>query len=119
MAHPLAEDDRFNRNSQEALSSTLTCPMLIGRAREVQQLDQALPAARAGLGHGVLIAGEAGVGKSRLLAGFEQFVMEMSEWASNLAGPPTAPPDVAKLGAIGAKYGIDILGPLPRSESVS
>jgi transcriptional regulator with AAA-type ATPase domain len=96
MAYPLSEDDQFKRDSKESLPSALTCPILIGRVREVQQLDQALRTAHAGLGHSVLIAGEAGVGKSRLLA-------EMS-------------PDFAKLSAIGAKYGIDILGPLPPAD---
>jgi len=76
MAHPLSEDDQFNRDSRESLPSALTCPILIGRVREVLQLDQALRAARAGLGHSVLIAGEAGVGKSRLLA-------EMASRAAN------------------------------------
>jgi len=38
--------------------------------------------------------------------GFEQFVVEMSE-------PAPAPPDMAKLMAVAAKYKIDIHGPLP------
>jgi ketosteroid isomerase-like protein/quercetin dioxygenase-like cupin family protein len=39
-------------------------------------------------------------------AGFDQFVVEMSE-------PTPAPPDMAKLMAVAAKYRVDILGPLP------
>lgn len=38
--------------------------------------------------------------------GFEQFVLDMSE-------PAPAPPDMAKLVAVAAKYQIDIHGPLP------
>lgn len=42
-------------------------------------------------------------------AGFERFVMEMGEDPDT----PLSPPDMEKLGALAAKYGIDILGPLP------
>src|SRR5512139_3466894 len=42
--------------------------VLIGRTREVELLAQALHAAQAGAGRFVLIAGEAGIGKSRLVA---------------------------------------------------
>jgi len=38
--------------------------------------------------------------------GFEQFVVEMS-------APTPAPPDMAKLEALAAKYSIDLIGPLP------
>ena len=38
--------------------------------------------------------------------GFDQFVVELSE-------PAPAPPDMAKLMTVAAKYSIDILGPLP------
>lgn len=38
--------------------------------------------------------------------GFEQFVLDMAE-------PTPAPPDMAKLMAVAAKYKIDIHGPLP------
>ncbi len=46
-------------------------------------------------------------------AGFEQFILEMSEPAKDLAHPPVGPPDMGKLLAVAAQYGIDILGPLP------
>ena len=42
-------------------------------------------------------------------AGFDQFVLEMSE----PEGTPPTPPDMAKLMALASKYGIEILGPLP------
>lgn len=41
--------------------------------------------------------------------GFESFVLEQ---AQDFNAPP-APPDMAKLMTLAAKYGIDILGPLP------
>jgi len=52
-----------------------------------------------------------GTSPARLLflcspGGFEHFVREMSESAP-------APPDMAKLMALAAKYQVDILGPLP------
>ena len=40
--------------------------------------------------------------------GFEHFVMEMSEPA-----PPSGPPDTERLISEAAKYGNEILGPLP------
>ena len=41
---------------------------LVGRAQEIASLERALDSARAGAGCGVVIGGEAGVGKSRLIA---------------------------------------------------
>jgi len=46
-------------------------------------------------------------------AGFERFIIEMSEPATALVLPPPAPPDMAKLMALAGKYQIEILGPLP------
>jgi quercetin dioxygenase-like cupin family protein len=43
--------------------------------------------------------------------GFDGFVLEMSE-------PAPAPPDMAKLMAVAAKYSVDILGPLPEQPDV-
>jgi steroid delta-isomerase-like uncharacterized protein len=63
------------------------------------------------IAHGFKVIGSA---PARMLllcspAGFEQFVLEMSE---PFMSPP-APPDMAKLIALAAKYHIDIHGPLP------
>jgi hypothetical protein len=60
------------------------------------------------IAHGFKVLGDA---PARLLllcapGGFEQFVVDMSE-------PTPAPPDMAKLMAVAAKYKIDIHGPLP------
>src|SRR5579862_7760602 len=42
------------------------CPVLVGREEEARQLDAAVAGIRSGTGRTVLIAGEAGFGKSRL-----------------------------------------------------
>jgi ketosteroid isomerase-like protein len=65
------------------------------------------------LPHGFKVLGDA---PARMLllctpSGFEQFVVEMSE-------PAPAPPDMAKLMAVAAKYSVDILGPLPEQSDV-
>jgi ketosteroid isomerase-like protein/quercetin dioxygenase-like cupin family protein len=65
------------------------------------------------LPHGFKVLGDA---PARMLllctpGGFEQFVVEMSE-------PAPAPPDMAKLMAVAAKYSVDILGPLPDQSGV-
>ncbi|MFD0686266.1 ATP-binding protein, partial [Actinomadura fibrosa] len=51
-------------------SARTTSPVLIGRARESAELDAALRAARAGTPSAVLLGGEAGVGKTRLVGAF-------------------------------------------------
>jgi mannose-6-phosphate isomerase-like protein (cupin superfamily) len=68
-----------------------------------------------GVPHGFRVEGSS---PARLLllnapAGFEQFVVEMSEPASGFVLPVASPPDMGKLIALAAKYQIDILGPLP------
>jgi quercetin dioxygenase-like cupin family protein len=60
------------------------------------------------LPHGFKVLGDA---PARMLllctpGGFADFVVEMSE-------PTPAPPDMARLMAVAAKYEVDILGPLP------
>src|SRR2546421_138188 len=48
------------------------CPVLVGRERELSQLEDALLAAYRGEGQVVALSGDAGVGKTRLRGGLEQ-----------------------------------------------
>src|SRR4051812_27576305 len=50
----------------------ITSPVLVGRIREVEMLETALRGVRQERGQVVLLAGEAGVGKSRLVAEIRQ-----------------------------------------------
>ena len=52
--------------------SAITSPVLVGRSREVETLDAALRAVRQDRGQVLLLTGEAGVGKSRLIAEIRQ-----------------------------------------------
>src|SRR5687768_16360929 len=49
-------------------NSSFVCPVLVGRAPQLVSLDRQLAQAGAGQGQVALIGGEAGVGKSRLVA---------------------------------------------------
>lgn len=46
----------------------VTCPVLIGRTRELAALHSLIDLASSGQAHGALLRGEAGIGKSRLVA---------------------------------------------------
>jgi predicted ATPase len=48
------------------LDKPITCPILIGRTRELATLASLMDDARKGLGRAALIRGESGIGKSRL-----------------------------------------------------
>jgi hypothetical protein len=48
--------------------TTLRCPLLIGRDDLVELADRRLDAAISGRGHSLLLAGDAGIGKTRLLS---------------------------------------------------
>jgi DNA-binding CsgD family transcriptional regulator/tetratricopeptide (TPR) repeat protein len=52
------------------MAGRVSSPSLVGRGEELMRLDAALDQARAGSPATVLVAGEAGVGKSRLLSEF-------------------------------------------------
>lgn len=67
------------------------------------------------LPHGFRVAGEK---PARFLvlttpAGFDGFVREAGEPTSELVLPEPSQPDIPRLTAIAARYGIEILGPLP------
>ncbi len=51
-----------------ALQNTLVCPTTIGREREIDSIRRLIDQLHAGRGTTVLITGEGGIGKSRLVA---------------------------------------------------
>ncbi len=53
------------------MNGQVLCPVLVGRAPYLAALDETIAATRARHGQALLIAGEAGIGKSRLLAEVE------------------------------------------------
>ena len=105
-----AEDETFY-----VLEGTLT--FLCGEARVVGGPGTFVYGPR-GVPHGFRTAVDT---PARLLilntpAGFERFVMELSEPATDVSSPPTAPPDLARLMTVAARYDIAILGPLPEQD---
>src|SRR5260370_19773942 len=95
------------------------CPTLIGRQTELSALEDALLAALRGDGGVVIVGGEAGMGKTRLVA-------ELSTPAQRLRGvvmsracseAELSPPDLPFLEAIGnplATVNLDALRQQPR-----
>ena len=68
-----------------------------------------------GIPHGFRVEGNT---PARLLllttpAGFDRFILEMSEPARGASTPPTTPPDMQKLMKAAATYHMEVLGPLP------
>ncbi|HKD74366.1 MAG TPA: ATP-binding protein [Ktedonobacterales bacterium] len=51
-----------------AHETTVLCPVMIGRAQPIAIVDRCLDRLREGRGHTLLVAGEAGIGKSRFAA---------------------------------------------------
>jgi DNA-binding SARP family transcriptional activator/tetratricopeptide (TPR) repeat protein len=64
----ILEQDRSLDLVDEAPASELRSGDFVGRDRELRVLDEALEDALAGRGHVILLAGEPGIGKSRLAA---------------------------------------------------
>ncbi len=80
------------------MTSRLSSPLFVGRTAELDELHQALDAANAGALRVVLVSGEAGVGKTRLLREFSNQARSAgSRVAAGAAlpfgedGPPYAP----------------------------
>jgi DNA-binding CsgD family transcriptional regulator len=57
-------------------SHLVVCPVMIGHAAQLDAIRQGIDRAKAGQGQAVLIAGEAGVGKSRLAAEAKTYAAE-------------------------------------------
>ena len=51
-----------------AFNTPAVCPILIGRTTDLATLHQLIDQAKGGRGHVALLSGEAGIGKSRLVA---------------------------------------------------
>lgn len=66
-----------------------------------------------GVPHGYAVDGDEPVRTLAIAvpAGFDRFIVEAGEPAKERILPPPAPPDIAKLDAAGAKYGIETVGP--------
>jgi hypothetical protein len=47
----------------------------------------------------------------------EHFIRAAAEPAQSRTLPPASPPDMEKVGAAAAKYGVEILGPPPGAQS--
>src|SRR5438876_9915157 len=65
-----AQNDAMRRVDNPAAPRRILCPTLVGRETELAALDALFAEALRGAGRTVLIAGDAGIGKSRLLAAF-------------------------------------------------
>src|SRR4029077_1912966 len=96
----------------EDVSARLRSPVLVGRSEELAILDAALERARAGGPSTLLIGGEAGIGKTRLLTEFTAGAA--ASGARLLAGgcldlgapgPPLAPVAAGVGGACRAPWG--------------
>jgi DNA-binding CsgD family transcriptional regulator len=89
----------------------VSCPIFIGRAVELERLSSALAAAREGRPGTRLIAGEAGIGKTRLVAEF--MIRAREDGALVLVG------DCLQLGDTGLPYApfVGALRPVLRSRS--
>jgi hypothetical protein len=68
MRRPLDRSLGTQPRAEEAASRAAIVPALVGREAELGRLRQRLGAARAGRGSLVLLAGEPGIGKTRLTA---------------------------------------------------
>jgi len=78
---------RVARDQDHAKDRLVVLPFL-GRAREMDQLEEQYRLASAGQGRLVLVSGEAGIGKTRLVDAF----------LAKVAGTPSAPPQLALSG---------------------
>jgi predicted ATPase len=62
----------------------ISSPRFVGRVRELDALERLLSGASDGSGSAVLIAGEAGIGKSRLVSELEQRARELRNFVAEL-----------------------------------
>jgi DNA-binding SARP family transcriptional activator len=67
---------------RRAAASFLECPPFVGREHEWQLLLGCWEQARSGQGRIVLVSGEAGIGKSRLVEELERYIRQHGGWAA-------------------------------------
>jgi tetratricopeptide (TPR) repeat protein len=93
------------------MASRLVSPIMVGRERELASVTAALDAALTGRASNVLVAGEAGVGKSRLV--------EEAVRAAHERGMEVLRGSCVNIGASGVPYGpiVEALRDLPRDLS--
>jgi DNA-binding NarL/FixJ family response regulator len=112
-------------NPSRSLENVMVCPITIGREREIQGLSGLIEHLKAGQGTTVLVTGEAGIGKSRLVA--EARARAVSLGAGVLQGAAFELDRSAPYGAItdllrtfvSGKSPQDVLDAFPAGPSVS
>src|SRR5262245_46821538 len=65
---PIGFKSRRRKVGGKVVMSSFLTPVFIGRLKEVSQLDSVMADVRSGESRCVLVSGEAGIGKSRLVA---------------------------------------------------
>jgi class 3 adenylate cyclase/predicted ATPase len=80
-------NERTARTRLEAMGSVGLTP-LVGRAAEARVLEERWSRAASGRGQVVLITGEAGIGKSRLVHELTEHVVEQQGWLITCQGSP-------------------------------
>ena len=86
-SEPVRVSELLERRAEARSPAVLTTHLgLVGRERELAQLRERLDALEAGESSGVLIEGEAGIGKSRLLAELHRHAEERGIERQRLAG---------------------------------
>jgi class 3 adenylate cyclase/tetratricopeptide (TPR) repeat protein len=80
-------NERTARTRLEAMGSVGLTP-LVGRAAEVRSLEVRWSRAASGTGQVVLVTGEAGIGKSRLVHALSEHVAEQQGWLTSCQGSP-------------------------------
>lgn len=73
-----------------SLNKPIICPILIGRQSELTTLHALISQARSARGQLVLISGEAGIGKSRLVAEIKAWLLALERAEHLLASAPGA-----------------------------
>lgn len=61
---------------QSAFNKTIICPILVGRTPHLSALSSYLDQAQLGQGQTILLSGEAGIGKSRLVAEVKRLALQ-------------------------------------------